>query len=210
MKKKIIYQITVALIFLFFSSSVLGTVPFLDSGQLLRPGKNEISAHVQMVSDPDKVMLNAIVQLDQGLAARRDLNLRYFLGGGKSGFLVGSFAKWVPFPDYRYQPAIGASLGLSYNFFDNKTHYINFHLRPLLSKELGTVVGKFIPYLAFPVSIRIKNLKNIEFPLKIAGGLRGELFFIRFRKVEFNIEVSTDFAKVTPSYFSAGVILYWM
>ena len=186
-------------------------VPFIDSGQLLRPGKFEVAFHTQMVSRTEEMDFNVFFQLDEGFFNQQNINTRYFIGIGESGALMGSFLKWVLFPDYKYQPALGASVGLSYQLFkfDIKSHYFNFYLRPFLSKEIGTIVGKFIPYIAFPGSIRIKNFSQVEFPLRITLGMRGELFFIDFHKFDLNFEFSTDLTGATPAYFIIGVFTQW-
>jgi len=197
----------VGLLFLVFSSSyTFSLVPFADSGRLLRPGKYEFAAHVQFISEKAETQINFMGHIDQGLRQRRDANIRYFLGGGESGLLTGSFLKWIPFPDYKYQPAIGASSGISLNLFNHSSYYISLHLRPLISKELGTVVGKFIPYVALPFSIKIRDLSEVQFPFRVTVGIHGELFFIHFHKIECNVEFSTDITKATSSYFNVGII----
>ena len=193
-----------------FTAHTFAIMPFVDSGKLIRPRKFEVSLHTQLIYESSKIDFNVIAQFDEGLYQRRDLNMRYVLGGGEYGFLTGAFLKWIPFPDYKYQPAIGASVGISYNLFNLNTHHIAIHFRPLISKEFGTVVGTFIPYITFPGSIRINNFSKVQFPIRFTFGIRGELFFIHFHKIEMNLEFSTDLAKYTPSYFSIGVITYWM
>ena len=198
------------LFFVVFSTThTFALMPFADSGKLVRPKKFEVSLHTQFISKENETDFNVIAHFDEGFPNRKAMNIRYVLGGGEYGLLLGSFLKWIPFPDYKYQPAVGASIGISYNMLNLSTHYIALHLRPLISKEFETVVGKFIPYLAFPGSIRIKNFSEVQFPLRFAFGIRGELFFIHFHKFELNIEFSTDFAQFTPSYFSVGVFTYW-
>ncbi len=209
-KKSKLYKILL-LSFVCYSIPATALTPFADSGKLLRPGKNEFSAHTQIISQKEEgTDFNFFMQMDESFLKRRDLNIRYFAGIGESGFLTGSFLKWVPFPDYQYQPAIGGGIGLSYNLLNTRTHYFSLHLRPLISKEFGTAVGKFIPYLAFPGSIRIENFSKVQFPLRISMGIRGELFFIHFHKFECNIEFSTDLRKTTASYFAIGVITNFM
>ena len=198
------------LFFTFLNTYAFGLTPFVDNGNLLRPEKYEISIHTQFVSQKEEIDFNVVAQFDEGFPYRRDINMRYFIGFGEYGFLTGSFLKWIPFPDYRYQPAIGASVGISYNLFNLNTHYVSLYLRPLISKEFGTVVGIFIPYIALPSSIRIKNFSAVQFPVRIAFGIRGELFFIHFHKFDANIEISMDLTKATPSYFGIGLITSWM
>ena len=193
------------------SARLMALTPFVDSGHLLRPGKNEFSAHTQIISQKEGGLdFNLFIQMDEGFLQRRDFNIRYFAGIGESGFLTGSFLKWIPFPNYRYQPAIGASAGISYNLMNTRAHYLSLHLRPLISKEFETAVGKFIPYLSLPGSIRIENFSKVQFPLRLSMGIRGELFFIHFHKFECNIEFSTDLSQATASYFSIGVITGFM
>ena len=200
----------IGILFLFFLSPyTFSLVPFADSGRLLRPGKYEFSAHVQFISKNEETQINFIGHVDQGLRQRRDANIRYFLGGGESGLLTGSFLKWIPFPDYKHQPAIGSSTGISLNLFNHNSYYISLHLRPLVSKEFETIVGKFIPYIALPASIRIKNFSEVQFPFRITFGIHGELFFIHFHRIECNIEFSTDLTKTTSSYFNIGIITRW-
>lgn len=198
------------LLCIFSTTHTFALVPFVDSGKLLRPEKYEISAHTYFISERENIDFNIIAQFDEGFLQRRDMNMRYLIGGGESGFLIGSFLKWIPFPDYKYQPAIGASIGASYNLFNLNTHHVRLHLRLFISKEFGTVVGKFIPYIVFPGSIKITNFSKAQFPLRGAFGIRGELFFIHFHRFEFNLEVSTGITKATPSYFSIGIITHWM
>ena len=194
----------------FVCQSAVALAPFVDSGKILRPGKSEVSFHTQIISKKEERQFNVILQLDENPLERRDVNLRYSIGAGEFGFLGGVFFKWVPFPDYKYQPALGASLGAVYNFVNVKSHYVDLHLRPFVSKDFETVVGKFVPYLAFPGSVRIKNFSKVQFPLRLTFGIRGELFFIHFHKLDFNAEFSTDLTKSTPSYFTFGVITHWM
>ena len=205
-----LYKGVGVLLCVFLSGHTFALVPFVDSGKLLRQGKNEISLHTQLISAEKGLDVNVIAQLDEGFSHRKDINIRYFLGGGSSGGIIGGHLKWVPFPDYKYQPALGTSAGISYNYFNKNTHYISLHLRPLISKEFGTAVGTFIPYLAFPGSIRIQTFSKVQFPLRFTVGIRGELFFIHFHKFELNLEFSTDITKSTASYFVIGIITRWM
>ena len=196
--------------FVFLSAPVMAIVPFVDNGTLLRPGRNNISVHTQIISREEDLDFNGFLQLDEGFLRRRDFNVRYFIGFGESGFLTGYFFKWIPFPDYKHQPAIGASTGISYNWVNVDTHYVSLHLRPLISKEFPTVIGTFISYLAFPASIRINNFSKVEFPLRISIGIRGELFFIHFHKFDCNIEISADLTGATADYLSFGIITSFM
>ena len=187
-------------------SSALAFFPVADSGRLLYQERQELSIHSHFVFEPDGLSFNALAQFDELFLKRKDTNIRYVLGFGWSGLFLGSFIKWVPFPDYKYQPAVGFSAGVLYHPSSTKTHYVSLILRPLISKDIHTVIGKFTPYVAFPLSIQIKNFEDFQFPIQGAVGLRGELFFIHFRKIDLNMELGLSLNAKGASYFSLGLI----
>ncbi len=181
-----------------------------ESGRLLYQERQEISAHTHFVFVPGGMDFNVLAHFDEGFLQRKDTTIRYAVGFGWSGLTLGSFIKWIPFPDYRYQPAVGFSTGALYNALDTKTHYVNLVFRPLFSKDIETVVGKFTPYVAVPLSIRVKNFSEFDFPVRMALGLRGELFFIHFHKLDLNVEWGMGLTEGAVSYFSVGLITDWM
>ena len=193
------------------SPSAFSVIPFVDTGKLLRDGEKDISAHaiIHYLSAEKKTGFNLVLTLDHAHWSQKLLNMRYFLGGGTTGFNGGAFLKWVPFPDYKWQPAIGIAGGGEYQFAGIKTHIIKLHVRPFISKKLDTSVGVFTPYLAFPVSIDINNFTQVHIPLRLALGLKSEIFFIHFRKLFLNIEFSADLTGLSPFYCSVGVLTYW-
>lgn len=178
--------------------------PISGSSQLLDPKEIDTSGYLQFL--PSEI--NFIAELAHA-TPYREVNTRHFIGLGGAGFLIGSFIKWIPFPDYRYQPALGTALGASYNWFDSQTHYMNVHFHPSISKVIETGIGDIIPYLTLPFSMKIKNLKEFEFPLKITFGLRAELVFIHAHKVEVVSEISMNLVKPIFSAFNIGVISPW-
>ena len=180
--------------------------PVADSGRLLYQERQEISLHNHFVFMPEGLDYNVLAQFDELLGQRKDTNIRYVLGFGWSGLVLGSFIKWIPFPDYKYQPAVGLSAGGLYHPSSTKTHYVSLILRPLVSKNINTIIGKFTPYVAFPLSVQIKNFAEFSFPIRLAMGLRGELFFIHFHKIDLNVELGLSLKSKGVSYFSVGLI----
>ena len=206
--KQLLYWILTGFL---FSPTVFAITPFVDTGKLLRDDEKDISAHaiIHHLSTEKKTGFNLIFTLDHAYWNQKSLNMRYFLGGGTTGFNGGAFLKWVPFPNYKWQPAIGIASGGEYQFAGIKTHIIKLHVRPFISKKLDTSIGIFSPYLAFPISIDINNFTQVQTPLRFALGLKSEMFFIHFRKLFFNIEFSTALTGQSPFYFSIGVLTYW-
>jgi len=81
----------------------------------------------------------------------QDINTRFTLGGGATDFWAGGTLKWVPYPDYGEQPALGFRGGVTYAL-DNSTSLYSFQVTPILSKIFDTKFGKLNPYLGAPVS----------------------------------------------------------
>ncbi len=205
-----------------FHFSSLAVLPVVDTGSLQRGGKYSFFTYGHLAYQKDsfrkKAMLggDVVARLDQGLLFYRDINVRYFIAMGRSGVQGGSFLKWVPFPDYRYQPAVGMSAGFGYraaNFWDKDkvmslaSHFIELYFHPLVSKEWGTVKGLIVPYVALPLVLQASLDGEVMRVLwQLVLGMRGELFFIHFHKFELNMELSVGFAKARSNYFSVGVI----
>ena len=194
-------------IFLLGYGEVVGAFfPVADSGRLLYRERQEIAVHSHFVFAEKGLDFNVLAHFDELLGKRKDTNIRYVLGFGWSGLALGSFIKWVPFPDYKYQPAMGVSAGALYHPSSTKTHYISLILRPLISKDISTIIGKFTPYLALPLSVQVKNLTQFDFPIRLAVGLRGELFFIHFHKIDLNLELGLSLTSQGSAYFNVGFI----
>ena len=203
--KLFIYLILISVL---LSPSAFSVIPFVDTGKLLRGGEIDISAHT-IIHQKEETGFNVMLALDHAHWSKDSLNMRYFLGGGTTLLHGGAFLKWVPFPDYKWQPAIGISNGIEYHFSGVKTHFVKLHIRPFISKEFNTPIGVFTPYLASPVSIDIKNFTQVQIPVRLAFGVKSEMIFIHFRKLFLYVELSADLTGATPFYASLGVLTYW-
>ncbi len=195
--------------------------PVVDTGQLLRSGKSAMSVYGQFAyqQNPKKVkeMWNwdLMARLDQGLSIR-SMNIRYFMGIGRSGWQGGTFLKWIPLSDYGYQPAIGINGGIGWrlekfwklsSFTDAQSHFLEIYTQPLMSKEFSTIYGPITPYLSTPIVLQTwLGDKKTDCLIQIAFGIRGELSFIYFHKFEFNIEAGWGVTKRAMNYVSLGVI----
>ena len=214
---KLLYQKTILLLIssicisLLTSPSAFSLTPFADTGYLLPAHRQAVSVHslISYLSETKETDFNMMLALDTAYPREKSLNMRYFAGAGTSGLYGGAFLKWTPFPDYKWQPAVGLSAGPEYYFADMKDHFIHLHIRPFTSKQMNTPFGEFTPYLAFPVSIQIKNFTQVQIPLSLVLGLKGELSFIDFRKLFFYLELSTPLIGPAPFYISVGVLTPW-
>ena len=202
------------LFFMFFNQMVLANVPFVDTGKLLTDWQYEAAIHMQMLSYKELTMMgtfsaitdvNMFATWDEGLSSREDINMKYYAAGGSSGFQMGSFVKWIPFPDYKYQPAVGFSGGGGYQLENLSSHYLKLYIRPLISKSFIVAQSEFIPYVSLPLAVHIRNFAKVYFPINIVVGFKGELFFIPFRKFHLILECSFELFQSDYSYISLGV-----
>ncbi|MCX7977679.1 MAG: hypothetical protein N2578_01615 [Bdellovibrionaceae bacterium] len=119
-----------------------------ESGELSPAGTYQVGFEPQFLLNRGGGVLVGFF-LDQGV--REDLSLRYNLGFGRVDFNIGTSAKWVPFPDYQRQPAIGVKGGLHFGRFEGE-NLLTVQIAPLLSKQvaLDEERGVLIPYVAVP------------------------------------------------------------
>jgi hypothetical protein len=85
-----------------------------------------------------------------------DVNARFVIGGGTTDFWTSASAKWVPFPDYEQQPAIGFRGQFTYAR-DSNLNFYNFQITPIISKIVDTSIGKLNPYVGIPVTLIYSN-----------------------------------------------------
>lgn len=81
-----------------------------------------------------------------------DINSRFIIGGGTTDFYGSASVKWVPYPDYERQPAIGLRGSLTYAR-DGVANYYSLQATPIISKKVDTDWGKMIPYVGLPITI---------------------------------------------------------
>ena len=84
------------------------------------------------------------------------INSRFELGSGVTQFWASGSLKWVPFPDYERQPAIGGRAVLMY-VRDNNQNFFNTQITPIVSKKYDTKIGRMIPYAGLPFTFIYEN-----------------------------------------------------
>lgn len=86
------------------------------------------------------------------LPVEDDINSRFIIGGGTTDFYASASVKWVPYPDYERQPAIGLRGALTYAR-DGVANFYNLQATPIISKNVDTDWGKMIPYVGLPITV---------------------------------------------------------
>lgn len=123
-----------------------------------------------------------------------DLNARVVLGTGTTDFWAAGYAKWVPYPDYQNQPAIGVRGGLIYVREGNSNFY-NTQITPLISKHYETSSGLLTPYVGVPVTFIYEKTSNNFTALQMAIGTDWD-----FQKdSQLGVELDMDLAKTTTT-----------
>lgn len=102
---------------------------------------------------------------------------RVTMGGGTTDFWVSTSAKWVPYPDYDKQPAIGLRGALIYGR-DAQTDIYGIQIAPILGKMVDTRFGKMTPYVAIPITflnINKKSTTSAQFDIGTEWSLRRDI-----------------------------------
>lgn len=80
-----------------------------------------------------------------------EMNSRFTVGGGATDFWASGSLKWVPYPDYQDQPALGFRGSFTYAYDSNRSSY-NTQITPIVSKLIETRFGKVNPFAGLPVT----------------------------------------------------------
>jgi hypothetical protein len=87
------------------------------------------------------------------------VNSRFEIGSGVTDFWAAASAKWVPYPDYMNQPAIGLRGKFIY-VREADTNFYNTQIAPIFSKRYTTDKGTFIPYAGLPITYIYEKSSN--------------------------------------------------
>ena len=145
----------VVLTFLIVSSVLLLSRPSLaylsvsETAELIKEGDYRIGVIPQLILSSGGGS-NLGVFFD--MPVEDDINSRFIIGGGSTDFYASASVKWVPYPDYERQPAIGLRGALTYAR-DGVANFYNLQATPIISKNVDTQWGKMIPYVGLPVTI---------------------------------------------------------
>lgn len=149
----------IKLILLISTLSLSGMANYLtigESGEMINKGQHRLGASLQSLT-AGKSGLNIGTFIDTGISD--DSSARFLFGVGSVDFHLGGSYKYIPFPDFHNQPAIGlkASAWLA-RIADTST--TTFQISPLISKKVAIDKGELTPYFAIPVNIVVTKNTN--------------------------------------------------
>lgn len=141
---------------------------------------------------------NMSVFIDGGI--REDMSYRALLGAGETDLtLAGSF-KWVPYPDFERQPAIGFRGDINVGREAEETFTV-VRVAPIISKQMQTDFVLFTPYAALPVGMQgVKGKTDTIAQLAIGSDIRVD----DTPNFLFNAELGTNINRAF-SYLSFNV-----
>lgn len=155
-----------------FSQLANAFYTFQETGDLLAPDRYAVGTELQFRTSNGSGV-NILGRVDGGFSD--EWNYRGFIGLGDTDFQVGGHLKWVPFPDFEKQPAIGVTFGghiASYAVGDrgSKTEFA-LRTMPFISKSYEAEVGQFTPYASLPLGLRTYD-EETDATVQLALGTR--------------------------------------
>lgn len=124
----------------------------------------------------------------------QDINARVSVGSGTTDFWASSSVKWVPFPDYQNQPALGLKGSLIYLREENINFY-NTQITPLVSKKFESTYGLLIPYLGLPITFIYEKSTNNFTAMQMAIGTD----WVYKKEFQVGVELDMDLAKTVTT-----------
>lgn len=142
---------------------------------------------------------NLSVFLDGGI--QEDLSWRAQLGAGETDLSLGASVKWVPYPDFEKQPAVGFRGDFFIGREANET-FTTFRVAPMVGKQLQTDLVLFAAYVALPLGIQGYQGKT-ETLAQLALG--SDIHLDDWKNSMFNVELGANVNKAF-SYLSFNYV----
>ncbi len=202
--KLLVYSsiMTVALMFSF--STAYAYYSTMDTGKIVPTGKYRAIIGPQFITTGGNDGTNLSGRFDAGVG--ESTTMRGLLGFGEDSMMYGGlFMKWIPYPDFENQPALGFIAGATYareEYSDETEDVLSLRLAPLVSKEFDTDIGVLTPYASLPISVAFVDGTTI-YPVQLTGGLEFKPY--NWENVSFMGEVGLKLNKAF-SYISLAVV----
>lgn len=149
--------------FTFIFSITLFTKPVLanylsigESGEIIPKDNYRLGASLQSLT-AGKSGLNVGGYMDMGVNS--DSSARLLFAVGSVDFQLGGSYKYIPFPDYENQPAIGVRTA-AWVARVSDTSITTFQIAPLISKKVQVPKGELTPYIAVPINMTFTKDTN--------------------------------------------------
>ncbi len=135
------------------------------------------------------------VFLDNGIG--ESLSARVAMGGGSVDFNAFASVKWIPFPDFENQPAMGLRVGGGLARDESK-NLLHAQVAPLVSKKISTQYGMATPYLAVPFTvINTQGDNTVGTNLTIGSELKYEKWTMGTLGAEYSLDLNKSFSYIS-------------
>jgi len=140
----------------FLSSPVFAAFGLLETAEIIPAGVYRVGAAPQLyLGNGGGVDDSAFLDFNVG----ESINSRLEIGSGVSDFWASAAAKFVPYPDYQNQPAMGIRGKVIY-MRESDTNFYNTQIAPIFSKKYSSERGEFISYAGLLISFIFENSSN--------------------------------------------------
>jgi hypothetical protein len=186
------------------SSSAYAYYDVLDTGKIIPTGKYRAIVGPQFITSGENDGSNVSGKFDAGIG--ESTTIRGSVGFGQDElFYTGLFLKYVPFPDFENQPALGLIGGFNFareSVDHEQQEVLSLRFAPLASKDFDTDIGVVTPYASLPISIAFQDGHTI-YPVQLVGGAEFKPF--SWENVSFMGEMGLKLNKAF-SYVSLSVV----
>lgn len=141
---------------------------------------------------------NMSVFIDGGI--NEEMSYRALLGAGETDLVLAGSFKWVPFPDFERQPAIGFRGDINVGREMEETFTV-VRIAPIISKRMQTDYILFTPYAALPVGMMGVKGKNDSIAQLAIGT---DIFSQDTPNLTYNAELGTNINRAF-SYLSFNI-----
>lgn len=156
--KKYFKQPLIKILIVFVSAFILTQVSFAyisvsETAEILKTDHYRLGVIPQVLLSNSTGSNSSNIGVFMDLPVENDINTRFIIGSGHTSFWTSASVKWVPYPDYDKQPAMGLRGALIYAR-DERVDFYNIQLTPLISKIVQTEEwGTMTPYVGVPVTV---------------------------------------------------------
>ena len=157
---------------IFLASQASAYLGLLTDGQILEPGVQGIGAESQFVFNKNDG-INFAGHYETGLSD--SLEFLADAGLGATDFFLGGNLKFVPYPDYEDQPAIGFVFGGTYAN-EEDDGYVTIQFKTFISKQYRFDYGDISPYAALSYGVTMTNEDDAEDPFHFIIGAKYKHF----------------------------------
>jgi hypothetical protein len=193
-------SVTLGLSIFLWAASASALLTVQESNDITKLGNYKLGFEPQLIT-ADGGGVNFSGFIDKGINDEMSARLR--LGAGDTDFSAGGSLKWVPFPDYGQQPAVGGKVG-GYFWRESEESYFTVRVEPIVSKRFETGIGEFTPYASLPLMLNSGKDKN-NTSMQLVGGT--EFFHSEADNMTFGAEFGID-TKDSFSYVSGYVTIF--